>query len=48
MWDDLAKFLSQPLDEEGNALHWFAFVGLLLAFVWLWHMIARDWQRLEG
>ena len=45
MWGQLAAWLKQPYNEQGNAAQWFAFVGLLLASLYIWHMIARDWQR---
>lgn len=48
MWDNLAAWLKQPLDTQGDALHWFYFVGFILASLWAWRMIARDWQRVAG
>lgn len=48
MWNSIAAWLNQPFNNQGNAAQWFAFVGLILASLYIWHAIARDWQKLEG
>ena len=48
MWSILADFLNQPFNSKGNAAQWFAFVGVILISLWLWHLIAKDFGRVEG
>lgn len=44
--DHLVAWLKQPFNSQGNAAQWFAFVGLILVSLYLWHMVARDWQKI--
>jgi len=46
MWSIIANWLSAPLKTSGNAFEWFLFVGLLLACLYLWGVIGRDWEAL--
>ena len=39
-------FLAQPFKTTNNAGQWFALIGLILVSLYLWHMIARDFQRI--
>lgn len=32
-------WLAKPFDEDGSAVNWFLFIGLLLAICWLWSRI---------
>lgn len=39
-------FLAKPYSSSNNAGQWFAFIGLLLVSVYLWHTIARDFGHM--
>jgi hypothetical protein len=42
----ISDWLASPLKTSGNAGDWFLFVGLLLASIYLWKIIARDFDSL--
>lgn len=48
MWNDVLDWLKKPFNSQGDALHWFLFIGFLLVSLRLWAVIAHDWQKLEG
>jgi hypothetical protein len=47
MFKVISDWLAQPFRSNGSAKDWFLFVGLLLAFVWVWKMIGNDWESLS-
>lgn len=43
----LVDWLQRPLKtNDGNAADWFQLVGVILMSLYLWRIIARDWQKL--
>jgi len=34
-------WLKRPFREDGSAINWFLFVGLMLAISWLWSRILQ-------
>lgn len=41
-WQDFTNWLAEPFNPQQNAGGWFLAVGLLLVFLYAWHMIMRD------
>jgi len=41
LWNGTKGWLHRPFKEDGSALDWFLFVGLMLAISWLWSRILQ-------
>lgn len=41
MWDDFKRWAGTPYSDDMSALHWFFFIGLLIAISAAWGMILR-------
>lgn len=41
MWDDFKAWAQHPFSADMDALHWFYFIGLLVAISILWGTILR-------
>lgn len=39
LYNGTVDWLKRPFREEGSALDWFLFVGLMLAIGWLWSRV---------
>jgi len=37
--DGTIQWLKKPFDQDGTALNWFLFTGLMLAIGWLWSRV---------
>lgn len=42
MLSSLYGWAKQPFSETMDLTSWFLFVGLILAFVFSWHLVLRD------
>lgn len=40
--NNLYGWAKQPFNETMDLTSWFLFVGLILAFVFSWHLVLRD------
>lgn len=47
-WSNFKKWLAQPYSEDMSALHWFLFLGLLIALTFLWSQILRHLKLATG
>lgn len=46
MIGQISAWLSSPLKQDGSAVQWFLFVGLILVSIYMWRVIGRDWQKI--
>lgn len=45
MFDDLKAWAAKPFSADMDALHWFLFLGLLIAMSVLWGLILSSIRR---
>lgn len=45
MFDDLKAWAARPYSDDMDAVHWFLFLGLLMAISVLWGLILASIKR---
>lgn len=45
MWDDFRTWAARPFSQDMDALHWFYFMGLLIAISVAWGLILGSLRR---
>jgi hypothetical protein len=48
MWNDFKSWGAKPFSADMDALHWFYFLGLLLALSFMWGLILRTMKEVTS
>lgn len=47
MWDYFKEWLSEPYQDDADAMHWFLFIGLIIVSTLAWTFILKHLRGVQ-